>query len=652
MGLLVAVAGLALSLCGARAQTPVSTAVKGGFKFPDYDPQNRLKSLITGKEMTPQGNDHFLITGLDLRTYRDDGQEELVVEAPQCVFDRRSRVATSPGELNLRSADGRFTITGQGFTWRQTNSYLILSNRVHTTVRRELLQPAAAARPGPANIAAPTNQVLAVFADGFEFDSKAGRAVYQGHVQATEPGMKLASERLTVHSPGGIGRVENIVAEQSVVIHFQGRAEEEIRAGGDKAIYTVGAEGQEQVELTGHPVWQTRQYEGKGDLLLLNPSRREFTARGHAFAKLQPATNGSPQLLPRVSATPSGTNTSAQLPLEIFSDEYEVKAGWVVFQGQVRANSGPGWKLASEKLTVKLAGSSNAFENIVAEKDVAIDFITKEGAGQATGQRAVYAPLADGAGQLELTGHPTWRTQSYSGRGDRLLVVPGRDHFQALGNASVRLPGGAAAFQPALSLEKSAPGPAAPAAATDLFVEIFSDECEFAGDSMIFRGHVRVNNEPEWILSCDLLEAGLSAAGNRLERIVAKRNVVFEQGRSRAAGEPGVARTNDLPWKLTCGVMTASVSTNGLAERIVAEQEVVMEQGTSRATGARADYAAATGVMELTGAPVLTTAELIISEAEVLIWDRRNNRMRGKGNYRTTANSASATRRGSAGSPP
>jgi len=123
------------------AQPPLGAGMTKGFKFKDYDPQNRLKSVLSGKEARAQGEDRILITGLHVETYREDGQVDLIVESPECVYDRKSKVASSSGSVEAHSADGRFFISGVGFEWRQTDAHLVLSNRVHTILSKQLLNP-------------------------------------------------------------------------------------------------------------------------------------------------------------------------------------------------------------------------------------------------------------------------------------------------------------------------------------------------------------------------------------------------------------------------------------------------------------------------------------------------------------------------------
>ena len=146
------------------------------------------------------------------------------------------------------------------------------------------LRAEAAIEPAPPTTAAPEpRQDLEVFADHFDFNSKAGLAVYRGHVRANDPQMKLTCEELTVKTAATGGGVESIVARRDVVID-QG----ETRSTGTQAVYTTTAT-EETIEVTGNAAWHSPAHEGKGDVLVLDRKRNEFKAKGKAYAKLFPA---------------------------------------------------------------------------------------------------------------------------------------------------------------------------------------------------------------------------------------------------------------------------------------------------------------------------------------------------------------------------
>src|SRR5664280_190615 len=130
----MAISAFALAL---SAQTNATTKVKN-FSVPEYcDPprETQMKSLLQGSEAEPIADGRILITSAKLQTFNLNGQPEMLVESPLCVFDSMRQEVVSDGPLHVQSADGKMTIDGRGFLWQQTNSFLMISNRVRTVIR-------------------------------------------------------------------------------------------------------------------------------------------------------------------------------------------------------------------------------------------------------------------------------------------------------------------------------------------------------------------------------------------------------------------------------------------------------------------------------------------------------------------------------------
>ncbi len=140
LALLIAGGALVFCLAVTHGQSPVSGTVTGGFRTMLHDAQNRKKTLIEGKTAKSGASaGTFTLTELHLETYRDNGQTDMVANAPECTLDMNARVASSSGPFHATTSDKRFTISGEGFFYDQKNSRLVISNRVHTIIRRELL---------------------------------------------------------------------------------------------------------------------------------------------------------------------------------------------------------------------------------------------------------------------------------------------------------------------------------------------------------------------------------------------------------------------------------------------------------------------------------------------------------------------------------
>lgn len=107
------------------------------FRFPEYDKKtNQLRSLLTGRGARQLANGTVVLTDMRLEAYDYAGEKKttnFVVEAPHCVLDLATRVATSPGRLQAWKVDGEVGISGEGYEFRQTEGTLTISNNVRTT---------------------------------------------------------------------------------------------------------------------------------------------------------------------------------------------------------------------------------------------------------------------------------------------------------------------------------------------------------------------------------------------------------------------------------------------------------------------------------------------------------------------------------------
>ena len=96
--------------------------------------QQLMKSRLSGAEAQPQAGGLLVIKQLKLETFDTNGAPGLIVKAPECVYDTLHGVASSPGHLRLETADASSHVEGDGFLWRQANSFLTISNDVQTVI--------------------------------------------------------------------------------------------------------------------------------------------------------------------------------------------------------------------------------------------------------------------------------------------------------------------------------------------------------------------------------------------------------------------------------------------------------------------------------------------------------------------------------------
>ena len=127
---------LGFAIVTIRAQQNTSGHASDFTSVEYYEPphQQQIKSRLSGAEASPEPGGLLVVKQLKLETFDVNGKPEIIVDAPECVDDTLNGVAASPGKLQMRTGDGKFHVEGEGFLWRQTNSFLTISNQVRTVI--------------------------------------------------------------------------------------------------------------------------------------------------------------------------------------------------------------------------------------------------------------------------------------------------------------------------------------------------------------------------------------------------------------------------------------------------------------------------------------------------------------------------------------
>jgi len=125
-----------------RAQQPAKGHANDFSSVEYFEPphQTLIKTRLSGAQAEPMG-ELLVIQQLKLETFDSNGVPGLVVKAPHCVYDTIHGLASSAGHLRLETADGSSHVEGDGFLWRQTNSFLTISNNVQTVIEAGAKKP-------------------------------------------------------------------------------------------------------------------------------------------------------------------------------------------------------------------------------------------------------------------------------------------------------------------------------------------------------------------------------------------------------------------------------------------------------------------------------------------------------------------------------
>jgi lipopolysaccharide transport protein LptA len=523
---------VAVGAIAASKQAPFSRIED--FKSPEFYPapnQTQMKSIIQGAEAEPLSGNRYRLRQLTLKTFKVTGETEMAAESPACIFDSDKHIVTSTNHVKMQTGDDRFLIEGEGFAWSQTNATFVLSNRVHTVIRRDLF-----AKAGRTNTTAVPEERIEIFANRFDYDRKSGYAIYRNNVRANGTNWMMRCEQLSVKIPETGQTVENITAERNVTIDWE---EAHVTAG--HAIYSIA---DDVATLTRNPSWRVDKREGRADEIVLDRTNNVFRATGNAWLKLPSSATNSIGLVgsPTPAEAPAGTNQF----IEISSEHYELRTNVAVFRGGVRAaqlaDTQSRAQLTCGALTVFIGGT-NQVQSAVAEKDVLIE----QGDNRVMGDRALFSGKDS---RLELTGSPSWQMGERQGKGDSLILDQAREEMTVRGNAYMKLPRSELGGQ----VSETNTAVRISGRDTNQFAEIFCEQYQVRKSSASFTGGVRVE-DPQMKLASASLTMEPTPDG-RPGKITADGRVAIDAAdpngkKTRATGDRAVYNLTDSVLELS-----------------------------------------------------------------------------------------------------
>jgi lipopolysaccharide export system protein LptA len=559
--------------------------VTKGFKAAEpYGPpyEKQIKSFLeSGKALMVPGG-AMLSDGVTLHTFTESNTLQLVVKAEHCFYNSTNHAVNSAGPLQMQTADGKFSIEGEGFYWQPTNSSLVISNKVHTLIQADLLQSSPTNRNDGTKEA--DNGPLSILSDRFNYDGISGHGIWRDNVRVNGTNLALKSAMLTAEVPAGETnrQVRSLDAEGDVIVDYKN-----LQGAGD-ALHATGkhfnyAPDTGLVRLSGGATWQADQREGRGEELVIDRTNHIFQVNTNAWLRLPGQSAGEPGFLsssnPGKQASPSG-----QSRIEIACDRYEIRTNEATFRDRVRLEDRQdgavrGW-MTCRHMTATF-GNTNDLQTIIADKDVIIE----QGDKRFTGGRAFYTQTNT---TLEMTQNPTWRSGARDGKGEVIRLNTQRNEMTVCGKASLRLPATELAGQIPTTNRVATVRPAK--AGTNQIAEIFCEQYTLRTNTSVFRGGVYATH-PEMNWSCEQLTVELSTTGTT--NLVAVGNVGFDflttKGKVHGTGDKAV---------YSFGTLRAF--TNGL--------QLIDE-------------------MKLTGAPAVLTSTNRTVRNPVVIWDRAMDKL-------------------------
>ena len=479
---------------------------------------------IKGNTARNISNEVFELTGLTLTISGGLGNSDFIVEAKSCLWDQKTGLTTSSGSLSLRSADGLFALSGEGFRFDAKKSALVVSNAVTSRISKSF-----SGAPGLATISNPrattnasnipasragarTNELVEISSTTFDFTPE--RVEFRGTVQVRDGESSANSERLTGRFAGNGGGIDRIDAEGNVRF-----AQGDLQTSSESALFSP-ATG--RATLRGSVQWQLGTKEGTADELAIESTAGRFVANGNVSVKVK-----SVAMLPLSWLAPKPEAQSAREIL-IRSHGLEYAQDKARFTDMVLVTDSAGTQLSSGILNLGF-DATNGIATLAARDSVQLT----SGDIVLSGSRADYSAAT---GLLEFNGEPVWTTPQGSGTSDLIVLDSKEKEFRAAGNVHATV---SVADLPFPKLDQAgAKNPTPPRPATPRMLKIDSDRLVALQDKTVFLGNAHVHDAAD--LTQDLRAEVLAAffgATNKLEHLLAENAVRIQSGAGEAIGE-------------------------------------------------------------------------------------------------------------------
>lgn len=568
----------------------------------------------------------LLLTKVKLQTFKVTGELELVIEVPECIYDQTNRTVGSPGPLQVRSGDGRFRIAGEGFSYRQGESRVVISNRVHAVVELPTTNSA-----GP----------LEITSRWFEFDKDQLRGVFHDEVHGGDTDFEFTCGQLSVSAVtnqmvAATNRLAFDLVEADGAFNVIGKAggkQAGRRVSAQRGVYRRSAG---TIELVGDAKWQLEPdgRSGRSDRVIGQQTAGTIEAVGNVALRSPRELLGAAGSILSASNAPTAAGNVSPL-VDLFANRCTFRTNEFTAEGGVRLLYTTN-QLTCDRLEAR-EGTAPAPEKIASATG---HVIVSRAGGSIVADRADYTE-ADGA--LVFRGEPRWRIEQNTGIAERLTIRTRAGEVLAENNVKVVVPLGPGTG----SFLSFFPGDA-PTNSTSTVIEVSAHSFLAATNSrqVTFTGDVRVHQSPangsEPRLQSDELALRFSTnATPRVERLEARHNVVYEQGKPGGTNGPAIYR------RMTARTITADTdSATGKLGELVADGGVKLTEPGTQATGDRAVYTSATDTFRLTGKTVLDTPDMTITESPEVYWSRAQKRFVARGPYVIKVKSAALKQAG------
>ncbi len=208
---LLAGAVLVIAMAGALAQTSPAPRVRAtGIRYPNYDVDGSLKSVIEGESASILSNEDVDVSSLVMEIMGVSGGVTRI-RADDCVY--RPEPGTAESDSPVRMEYGGTLVKGNGFVWRREDDRVHIKRDVDVAVSNAAEWTSA---PGFGGGAAATGPVF-ITSSEMEFRPDKETGIFENNVRVVRSGMTVTSDKLSV-SLEQKRALSKITATGSVVI--------------------------------------------------------------------------------------------------------------------------------------------------------------------------------------------------------------------------------------------------------------------------------------------------------------------------------------------------------------------------------------------------------------------------------------------------
>lgn len=459
-------------LLGAR---PVKDFVVHG---PDF--------MLKGDTAYGQPNGQYRLEGILVETRRGN-ELNLIVETPFCVYNASRTNVRSSSTVSVRSADDRFRLSGDGYSFfPQAQEMTILSNVTTRFDRRFFYKAGLSTNLEGGGV---TNSELTVTSHEFEYKGLSGNAEYRGFVQLADGnGLTLDAGMLRFNTSALTNITREIRAIENVRVAMKTR-DGIASAMSQEAIMSTepGIDG--RAVLIGNPQWQQGLLSGKAGVLSLLVISNQFDVLGTNKASM------------RIPSTFFQTNRIAGESnktewVDVNSEYYRLTPGLLEFHDGVTLVQSTNWTAKSEQILAFLDMTNRQPTRVEATGDFRFMVNGSSGSGEGRADDAEFRSGPDGRWLVSLTGRPEWTSTEMSTTARTITVLDptGAQEIVADGDATLTLSGELLAglnwFSPKTNSASSKNAGGSEVLAP---VEIVSDNYDLNDERVVFNGNVTVS---------------------------------------------------------------------------------------------------------------------------------------------------------------